>query len=436
MSAWTQRCQRLLDLTVIGFALALCFPITVNWIALIAGLVAWAAAIACRVASKQPVFIKPPLMYPLLSFALVNAVSGAAHGGIKEAAQSLLTLRPMICYFWAYDAFARNHRLQAQSIAALLSLSAVAGVFGMIQLLFNFHPFTAPYQQGTGFCTHPMEFAGQMQLFAMLGIGLLLRKGYRWLPGPYARLPLFAALAACNVFGLLCADERSAWLGFGVGLILMTTLISWKLAGQLVAAISVLTVGAWFGVPLFHQRMEPLLDPQKDVSTQARFTMWQAAWRTFQANPILGCGPRNFGKVDVGLPAVELHGETYLVHGHSNYLHILATTGIVGFTVFIWLLFASVRLAWLQARAQRVRQVLTGRALAFKRSIGLALFGALISLAVAGIFEYNFGTGSVRLAEWFVLAMLVPVHAPLQSMAKPVPEKSARPKTERKRKAA
>jgi O-antigen ligase len=219
-------------------------------------------------------------------------------------------------------------------------------------------------------------------------------------------------------------------------LILMTTLISWKLAGQLVAAISVLTVGAWFGVPLFHQRMEPLLHPQEDVSTQARFTMWQAAWHTFQANPILGCGPRNFGKVDVGLPGVELHGETYLVHGHSNYLHILATTGIVGFTVFIWLLFASVRLAWLQARAQRVRQVLTGRALAFKRSIGLALFGALISLAVAGIFEYNFGTGSVRLAEWFVLAMLVPVHAPLQSMAKPVPEKSARPKTERKRKAA
>ncbi len=436
MSDWTQRCQRLLDATVIGFALALCFPITVNWIALIVGLVAWAVAIACRVATKQPVFIKPPLLYPLLSFALVNALSGAVHGGIKESAESLLTLRPMICYFWAYDAFARNQRLQAQTIAALLSLSAVAGIFGMIQLLFNFHPFTAPYQQGTGFCSHPMEFAGQMQLFAMLGIGLLLRKGYRWLPRPYARLPLFALLAACNVFGLICADERSAWLGFGVGLILMTAMISWKLALRVVAAIFVSIVFAWFAVPLFHQRMEPLLHPQKDVSTQARFAMWQASWKTFVSHPIFGCGPRNFGAVNVGLPGVELHGGTYLIHGHSNYLHILATTGIVGFTVFIWLLFASIRLAWLQAHAQRIRDLLTGRALAFKRSIGLAMFGALISLAVAGIFEYNFGTGSVRLAEWFVLAMLVPVQAPLQALAKPVPQKSARPKAERKRKAA
>jgi len=436
MSKWPHRCQLVLDATVIGFALALCFPITVNWIALIAGLVAWAGAIACRIATKQPIFIKPQLLYPLLSFALVNALAGAVHGGIAEAAMSLRTLRPMVCYFWAYDAFARNDRLQAISTAALLSLSAVAGVFGMIQYRFKFHPFTVPYEQGTGFCNHPMEFAGQMQLFAMLCIGLLLHKGYRWLPGPYARLPLMALLTVCNVLGLIAADERSAWLGFGLGLILMASLVSWKLAARLVAALSVLTAGAWFADPMFRQRLEPLLNPQTDVSTHARFTMWQTAWQAFLKHPIFGCGPCNFPRVDVGLRGVELHGETFLAHGHSNYLHILATTGFVGFIVFIWLLLASVRLAWLQAHVQRVRDVLTGRALAFKRSIGLAMFGALISLAVAGIFEYNFGTGSVRLAEWFLLAMLVPVQAPLQALAKPVPEKSARAKSERKRKAA
>lgn len=436
MSDWTQRCQRLLDATVLGFALALCFPITVTWISLIVGLVAWAGAIACRIATKQPVFVKPPLLYPLVSFALVNAVVGAVHGGIGEAWGSLLTLRPMICYFWAFDAFARNQRLQAIATAVLLSLSAVAGVFGLIQLGCHCHPFTVPYEQGTGFCMHPMEFAGQMELFVLLSIGLCLRKGYRWLPGPYAKLPLFAAITVCNVLGLIAADERSAWLGFGVGLVLMAILVSRKLAAGLVIALPVLAAGACFTVPVFRNRLEPLLHLETDPSTQARFTMWTTAWQEFLKNPIFGCGVRNFPRVHTDFQAVELHGESFLAHGHSNYLHILATTGIVGFTIFIWLLFASVRLAWQQAQVQRIRDVLTGRALAFKRSVGLGMFGALISLAVAGIFEYNFGTGQVRLAEWFLLAMLVPIQVPLQALAKPVPEKAARSRPERKRKAA
>jgi hypothetical protein len=33
---------------------------------------------------------------------------------------------------------------------------------------------------------------------------------------------------------------------------------------------------------------------------------------------------------------------------------------------------------------------------------------ALASLMVAGIFEYNFGSGQVRLAEWFCLAFYRP----------------------------
>jgi hypothetical protein len=35
--------------------------------------------------------------------------------------------------------------------------------------------------------------------------------------------------------------------------------------------------------------------------------------------------------------------------------------------------------------------------------------GGLISLMVAGIFEYNFGTGQVRLAQWFLLSLLAAV---------------------------
>jgi len=41
-----------------------------------------------------------------------------------------------------------------------------------------------------------------------------------------------------------------------------------------------------------------------------------------------------------------------------------------------------------------------------ERGIAVGLFAALVSLTIAGLAEYNFGTGQVRLALWFALALL------------------------------
>jgi len=432
---WVDRLQLLLEWIILLFAATLCFSITVSWVVLIAGLVAWALVLSCRIARKETVLTKPPLLYPLVGMASIAFLIGAIHGGIKEAGYTLMTLRPMICYFWAHDAFARNHRLQAFSIALLLSLAAVAGFWSTIQQICNFHPFGFQYLQGTGFLSGPMAFAGQMQLFSMVAIALLMRSGYRWLPWKFKTPPVFAVVTAGNVLGVVFASERSAWLGFAVGLAVISLMVSRKLTAKLSAVAAVLCGLAWMFIPVFQTRLLPLLDWRHDVSTRARLIVWEKAWQVFLENPLFGCGVRNFPPVYIKEALVPGQAD-HLAHGHSNYLHILATTGICGFAVYIWLLFASFRLAWIQAHAVRVRNFLIGRALAFKRSIGLGMFGALVSLSVSGIFEYNFGTGQVRLAEWFLLAMLVTTKAPLLAQVKPVPEKATRSRPERKRKAA
>jgi hypothetical protein len=81
---------------------------------------------------------------------------------------------------------------------------------------------------------------------------------------------------------------------------------------------------------------------------------------------------------------------------------MLATTGILGLLSYLWLSFAAIRLAWINYRY----------AIGFDRSLGLGIMGGLISLMVAGIFEYNFGTGQVRLAQWFLLSLLCAVPIP------------------------
>ncbi len=42
-----------------------------------------------------------------------------------------------------------------------------------------------------------------------------------------------------------------------------------------------------------------------------------------------------------------------------------------------------------------------------EQGIYLGILAGIVSLAISGLFEYNFGTGQVRLAQWFLLAMLI-----------------------------
>ena len=110
-----------------------------------------------------------------------------------------------------------------------------------------------------------------------------------------------------------------------------------------------------------------------------------------------GVGALHFPRIDLPEAIVPGHSKD-LNHAHSNYLQILSTTGILGFTSFLWLLITALTAAYRQAKTPSP----------LYSAIGSGLFGAMVSLAVAGIFEYNFGSGQVKLIQWFLLALLLP----------------------------
>jgi len=145
------------------------------------------------------------------------------------------------------------------------------------------------------------------------------------------------------------------------------------------------------------KRLSPLVHPQNDVGVSDRLKIWQRASDVFVSHPILGVGPSHF-PIITDMPEALVPGKsTDINHAHSNYLQILATLGIVGFTAFMALLVFSLRAA--------LKQDASGD---WSAGVGLGTFGALVSLMVAGIFEYNFGAGQVKLAEWFLLGALRP----------------------------
>lgn len=388
---------------VLALTVCLCFTQTGSWICLIGLLL---VALVDKARLERFVALKTaPLLLPIALYALAVVASGlfAPSGSFSEGWKAFVSLRGiLVAYLVAYQLFAYDQRSSspasgrtAPALSCLLLCGAVSGVFGLIQQVFNFHPFTYPFLQATGFLNEPMSFAGLMQLTSFLALGFLVQGGYKQLPllaGKYS----FIAVVLANFLGLVFASERSAWLGMIFALLSVCFYISPRRFLEGIVALSLLATLAWFTVPVVQTRLSPLLNAQSDVGVSARVSIWSKAWHLFEEHPLVGVGVLHFPRIDLPEAIVPGHSKD-LNHAHSNYLQILSTTGIFGFASFLVLLATTLLTSYRQAR----------QADKFYGSIGLGLLGAMLSLSVAGLFEYNFGSGQVKLIQWFLLALLL-----------------------------
>jgi len=232
----------------------------------------------------------------------------------------------------------------------------------------------------------------------MLSLALFLTGGYKQFSGKLSNKYIFAAVATANLLGLFFSDQKGAWLGGLTGAIVLTALMSWKLFFRSMLIITVLATLSWYCVPMVRHRIAPVVSGQ-DVGTTARFDMWRKAVELWHKSPVFGVGFMSFPPT--AHPEAIVPGRSKaLDHAHSNYLQFLSTTGIIGGAVYAWLCVA-ILLAGIKSYA-KARQSNDELAAGF----ALGTLTAMISLMVAGLFEFNFGTAQVRLAQWLVLALL------------------------------
>lgn len=438
---WLLRLQQAECVLGVAYAVSLPVSITLSWILLIAGLIFWLAQTISSTLTSSRQTLSPsrqtaqeekqhasflsffsreklaPFAVPLLIFGLSIAVSGAVnahhHPGQNLSGafcNSFLSLNIVLPYFWAFDLFRRSKKCAVTAVLLLLWVSGFGSIWAAIQQVFHYHPFTYPYEQGTGFLGHPMAFAGQMQMFALLSLGLFLADGYRLanccplkslkvlfeLSGKPA---VFALIVGANLCGLFFAGERSAWLGGIAGILAITAVKSWRLALKAIAALTATATLSYFIVPLFRSRIQALFSG-RDISVSVRQRIWQDCLQHyFPQSPVFGIGWLNFPHFNI--PEAIVPGVSKDInHAHSNYIHILTTTGIIGLCCYIYLLICIFK----RALSSYFRSL--SEQDGFAAGVALGLFGAAVSLSVAGLFEFNFGTAQVRLAQWFLLGLL------------------------------
>lgn len=170
-------------------------------------------------------------------------------------------------------------------------------------------------------------------------------------------------------FGLVISGSRGGWVAAFIALVLMWIIsvyrfpqvrrrcvmsiilfvllfaVSWPLTGSMIRT----------GVGRASEEFQMMQEDQTyNTSTGLRVLMWEWASRAFIAHPVIGIGIGSFKDYIAEQPeyleAAESDPNTarYMLrdHAHSDYLQVLATTGIIGLILFVAILLLILYQSW------------------------------------------------------------------------------------------
>lgn len=206
----------------------------------------------------------------------------------------------------------------------------VSALFGVFQFTFDLSPFfddgvQQPFGRGRIYSTfeNPNYFAAaiNMVIFYPL-ICFIENKGSRIVNG---------AVFMLFLFNLVFTSTRGAWLGFGLGLLIIAVVRYRKL----LLSIPILLIGV-VTLPITRNRFLSILDPS-NITDGTRVKIWKTALKMFEENPILGVGNGNFiHRYDEYVTKYEyLYAGRTLFTTHNSYLKMFAELGVIGGVLFV-----------------------------------------------------------------------------------------------------
>lgn len=166
-----------------------------------------------------------------------------------------------------------------------------------------------------------MTFAGVQLVIALAVLPSLWKGIYR------GRSAIFAWIAfGFTVLSLVITYQRSAWIGFGAGVLVFLALRRERSARIALVIFLVLCVVAAVSVPSIRGKLLSTFDFSQ-ANQMERLQMWPVAWNIGMEHPLTGVGPGMFGPYAWPHLPESMH---HMSHAHNDLLQIWATTGIGG----------------------------------------------------------------------------------------------------------
>jgi hypothetical protein len=214
------------------------------------------------------------------------------------------------------------------------------------------------------------------------------------------RLALVGLAAATLAVGWFQArDWASGWAPGAVAVVVIICLRSWRLG------LAIILAGVAIKL-IFDPNLAGDLVAADQYSIDTRWAAYEIVLQLARANPLLGLGMANYYHYT---PLIPIMGWYVQFNSHSQYIDLIAQTGLVGLMCFFWFVFEIGRLGW------RLRTQVTG---GFATAYVYGTLGGLVGTLVAGAlgdwvlpFVYNIGLIGLRasLLGWLFLGGLLVV---------------------------
>ncbi|HNV72856.1 MAG TPA: O-antigen ligase family protein, partial [Candidatus Ozemobacteraceae bacterium] len=283
----------------------------------------------------EEVECKPvPFAWPYMALFAVSVLSLTNAVDLWRGFTELKKYLIIIVFLMPFSA--RFSETQWKRLLALLVFSgALAGGIGLAGSIKNMLAQAQDFR-ARGFYSMSITFGECQAMFLLLTLSwikanLTYAKSNRWL-WPAAIL---------QFIGLLSSYSRGAFIGFGVGLVLLIG-PNWK---RLVAIFAVLGLVIIAAAGIFRPNLDVYqVESQKpqSIGGNLRWSIWKNGLSFWQQFPLLGVGLNNikphykaFLKDHPDWPDKEAYG-----HLHNNFLQFLVMTGILGLLTFVWLVLA------------------------------------------------------------------------------------------------
>lgn len=291
---------------------------------------------------------------PAMSAVALYAAAGLAasvfgadpHAALHDALKDLHRV-------WALGLFIAAAALEPEAPvmeSLAVSLTAMAA-YGIGQTVFGGTP------QGNMVRAHGFVHAvvyGQQMTLALLGALCVLARPGSLSP---AQRRAAAVLAALSAAALVLSQTRMALFAMAAGFVVVCLLEPRARKWALPVGLAALAASAaWEFLPTGGRSLSAALGGFHPNSPhQARWALWDAAWRMFRDHPLSGVGPGGYKLLFPSYHAVPLDGETNWGSAHNLYLHQLAERGLLGAAALAFLIGVLIRDAWRAARRGTAR---------------------------------------------------------------------------------
>ncbi len=337
-----------------------------NALLLFAAVAAWRAWRAGALAGRPHARV---LLPPLAAFAATSVVSAVAS---LDPLTSLGQLPRLLVVLLVPLAAALVDPLWwRRLVAGLAAATTVLAVWGIVQFAQGSNDLA---HRITGPLSHYMTYSGWLLLAVLVLLSELLF-------APRGRVWMLAPPAVLGFAAILLSYTRNAWVGLGVGLLVLAGIWSRKV----LILYPVLAVVVWVAFPhAVLDRALSILDPRQPANYD-RLCMIVSGSEMVRDHPWTGVGLDMVRRV-YPLYRRDDAPRWRVPHLHNNALQIAAERGLPALAAYLWLLAAFAR------HTLRGLKHLDGRA----RAAVAASLVAITGITIAGLFEYNFWDAEVQ----------------------------------------